>query len=539
MFISMRLAPATSASLALVGAGGARFLRRHGGLFVVLGLALAHRIAFFRWWKAFPGGDTYNFILIAQELLKGSYPVAEKRLPVYPALIALAHTVFDWEGAAIAVAMIASLVAIALLYFLGRTLGLSNVALVVGLAPFQAVAPFLFQSVRGYADTTFIALFLGALLAFLRTRTRRGAIGTGVLFALASLARFEGVFLLALFPLLALVYWKPRSLMKPALAAAVVCWLPFALLFTRVGRPLLPVEYFADAEATPFGVTTLADFSKNYAAIWTSVGVDRLWGEPPRILRDIATLEARAWPARLRSFFTDPKEFPSLLLLAGIVFLARRHLRRFLLILLPFLFLAVPIAWWGVRQRFLVMLYPVLFLVLAAGVQAAIQTVRQVSFRWPRASRAAPMVAGVLLLGLSLGPWTAHTAAEAREVQQKNLGTDYAYYQAIQAARALPGTIAFEHRSSIVLALFGEKDEGRAVFAETHLNTPSGQEQWQELQRWDVRYIVIRGTISEAFPVLVDPRFADQFLALGTFEYPQARKKEPSRATIYEVRDRF
>ncbi|MDP3685794.1 MAG: hypothetical protein Q8R32_03105 [bacterium] len=517
-----------------------RLLRDHWGLFAVLGLAAAHRIAFYRWWKAFPGGDTYNFILIAQELLKGSYPVAEKRLPVYPMLIAITHSVLDWEHAAIAVAGVSSLASIVLLYAIGRTLGFSTVVLAVGLAPFQAVAPFLFQSVRGYADTTFIALFLGALLVLLRTRTRRGAIGTGALFALASLTRFEGVFLLALFPLLALVYWKPRVLLKPALAATVICWLPFALLFARVGRPLLPVEYFADAEATPFGVTTFTDFAKNYAAIWTSVGVDRLWKEPQRILRDSATLEASAWPARIRSFFLDPKELPSLLLIAGMVFLLRRRLRLFLLILLAFLLLAVPIAWWGVRQRFLIILYPLLFLILAAGAQWILHVIRHATRRWPRLSRSAPMSAGVLLLALSLGPWTAHTAAEAREVQQKNLGTDYAYYQAIQAARALPGMIAFEHRSSIVLALFGEEgNHGRAVFAETHLNTPDSQEQWQELQRWDARYIVIRGTTSGAFPVLTDPALADRFSVFAAFEYPQARKKEPSRALIYEVHDRF
>lgn len=545
----MRLLPTSFPNRAF--SRGAGFLRDHWGLLVVLGLAVAHRVSFFRWWKAFPGGDTYNFILIAQELLKGSYPVAEKRLPVYPALIAITHAILDWERAAIAVAVIASLASIALLYAIGRTLGFSTLALAVGLAPFQAIAPFLFQSVRGYADTTFIALFLGALLTLLRTRTRRGAIGTGALFALASLTRFEGVFLLALFPVLALVYWKPRVLLKPALATVVICWLPFVLLFARVGRPLLPVEYFADAETTPFGVTTFTDFAKNYAAIWTSVGVDRLWKEPQRILRDSATLEASAWPARLRSFFTDPKELPSLLLIAGMVFLLRRCLRPFLLILPPFLLLAVPIAWWGVRQRFLVILYPFLFLVLAAGAEALLQTARRLTERWSPTddsaasgesgwalSRMIAAGASLFLLALSLGPWTAHTAAEAREVQQKNLGTDYAYYRAIQAARALPGMIAFAHRSSMILALFGEEgNKGRAVFAETHLNTPNGEEQWRELQRWDVRYIVIRGAASDAFPVLTDPAFAERFSVFAAFEYPQARKKEPSRATIYKVRD--
>lgn len=510
------------------------FFRAHWGLVTLLGLTLGHRIAFFRWWKAFPGGDTYNFILIAQELLKGSYPVAEKRLPFYPALIALTHAVADWEYAAILVALAASLVSVALLYALGRTLGLSPIALVIGLAPFQVIAPFLFQSVRGYADTTFIALMLGALLAFLRTRSRRGAIVTGVLFALTSLTRFEGAFLVALLPVLALLYWRPRRLLLPALAAIAVCWLPFALLFTSVGRPVLPVEYFADAEATPFGVTTGKEFLRNYGELWKSVGFDRAWKEPRRILRDIATLAGEAWPARLRSFVTDPKELPSLFLLAGIVFLLRKRLSVLAPIVLLFLILAVPIAWWGVRQRFLIVLYPLFFLCIAAGIEECARWLRYMTKRWPLAERLTPRMAALILLSLSLGPWTMHTAAEAREVYQKNRGTDYAYYQAIQAAQALPGTIAFEHRSSIVLALFGEKDEGRAVFAETHLNTPVSSEQWEELKKWDARYVVIRGTESEVFPVLSDPQFRDRISREVVFEFPQQRG-EPSRATIYSI----
>ncbi|TSC62549.1 MAG: hypothetical protein G01um1014106_619 [Parcubacteria group bacterium Gr01-1014_106] len=313
------------------------FFRAHWGLVALLVLTVVHRIAFLQWWKAFPGGDTYNFILIAQELLKGSYPVAEKRLPMYPMLIALAHTFVDWEHAAFVIALGASLVSVALVYALGRTMGISSFALVIGLAPFQAVAPFLFQSVRGYADTTFIALMLGALLAFLHTRSRRGAVLTGALFALTSLTRFEGAFLVVLFPFLAAFFWKPRRLLLPALLALVACWLPFLILFTSVGRPLLPVEYFADAEATPFGVTSAKEFFRNYGELWKSVGFDRVWKEPRRVLHDVATLAATTWPARLRSLVTDPKELPSLFLLAGIIFLLRKRVSVSLPLVLLFL----------------------------------------------------------------------------------------------------------------------------------------------------------------------------------------------------------
>lgn len=505
--------------------------RAHASLLLVLGVALGHRIAFLRWWKAFPGGDTYNFILIAQELLRGSYPVAEKRLPVYPILIALTRSVTDWETAAIAVAMAASLIAVLLLYAIGRTIGLSKTALVVGLLPFQTIAPFLFQSIRGYADTTFVALMLGAILAFLRMRTRRGAALAGALAGAASLTRPEGIVLVPTIILLALIS-RRRALAVPVAAAALLTWVPFLLVSVKAGRPLLPAEYLADAEETAFGVTTARAFAANYAAIWKSIGADRLWGEPLRLFRDASTLTLDALPRRINAFFTDPKEFPSLLLLAGLVFLSWKKPRFFLPIVFLFFAVALPIAWWGVRQRFLIVLYPLPFLILAAGADTLLTLVGSVA-RWTR-SRMLPDIAALALLLLSFLSWTPHNAAEAREVQEKILGKDYAYYQAIQEARTLPGNIAFEHRSSIALALFGEPDRGRAIFAETLLNTPDPPEQWDALQKWHVRYLVVHGTTSAAFPVLSDPAFADRFTVVRSFQHPQKRGG-PDHATIYEV----
>lgn len=496
-----------------------RHMWSHVGLLLVLGVAVAERIAFLRWWKAFPGGDTYNFIVIAQELLRGSYPIAEKRLPFYPLLIAIAHSVLDWEIAAVAVAVVASLVSIMLLYALGRTLRLSKTALVVALLPFQAIAPFLFQSIRGYADTTFVALTLGALVVFLRLRTRRGAWGLGALLAAACLTRPEGIALAA--AVLALLALGPprRKHVLPALAVVFSILGGFAAFSLHVGRPLAPREYLLDAEVSEFGVSTVRAFAANYGALWQAVGVDRLWGEPLRLLRDATATNMSDYPQRLWSFLTDPKEAPSLLLLAGLIFLLHKRRLAFLAILLPFLALAVPIAWWGVRQRFLITLYPLPFLVLAAGAHALMES----HPGWVR-RRGLQGLLGILLLALSLGFWSRHTASEAREVQTKNWGRDFAYYQAITAARTLPGVIAFEHRSSIALALFGEIDNrGRAVFADVHLNTTQSAEQWEGLRTRGVQYIVTHGTPRAAFPILSDPAFRDHFRVVQTFTRPETR----------------
>lgn len=505
----------------------------HWVLLPVMAVAFNERLQFFRWWKAFPGGDTYNFILIAQELLRGSYPIAEKRLPVYPLLLALLHPVLDWETAAITVAFAASLASIALLYALGRTAGLSKVSLVVALLPFQAIAPFLFQSVRGYADTTFVAFLLASLLAFLRATTWKAALLTGVLFGLTSLTRFEGMFAAA--AVLALwLFRKRRIFVLPTTLGLLLCVVPFVLLSLKVGRPLLPAEYLADAAETAFGVKTVREFTHNYAAIWQSVGVDRLWQEPRRLLRDLTAFSFREAPRRVWSFLQDPKEAPSLLLLAGIAYLCARRARVFIALLLPFLVLALPIAWWGVRQRFLILLYPLFYFVLAAGAHALLLGVRALSYKkWWR--RLAPTVATVGLVGLALFPWRSHTAAEAREVREKNLGKDYAYYQAIQAARRLPGVIAFAHRSSIALALFGEPDRGRAVFADSHLRAPNAEEQWRLLERWNVAYlVVVEGAESAAFAVLSSSPYRERLALVQVFEYPRSRGG-PSRASLYAV----
>ncbi len=527
-----------------LGAAALRLAWRHAGLLGVLAIALADRVALFRWWKAFPGGDTYNFILIAQELLRGSYPVAEKRLPVYPLLLLLARPFADWEAAAIAVAITASLASLVFLYAIGRTLGLSKVALLVALLLFEAAAPFLFQSIRGYADTTFVALTLATILALLRARTLLGALGTGALLGAASLARPEGIVLIPTIAALALVRLGWRRALA-ALAIAALCWTPFLAVSVKVGRPLLPKQYLTDAEATAFGAVSVREVLGNVWGLWRSAGVDRLWGEPLRILRDLTATAPRDIPPRVRSFLTDPKELPSLLLLAGTVSFALRGRGRAAAVLLPYVALSLPIAWWGVRQRFLVSLLPAVFCVIAAGTDAALRGARRVapvadSPAAPVASRASrPLIATrwiapALLLALAAGPWRANNVAEQREVIAKNNGKGYAYYQAIQAARRLPGRIAFDHRSSIALALFGEPGRGRAVFADTHLAAADAPAQWDALTRWNVHALVVPDEQRGAFPVLDDPGFADRFSVIATFERLGPRGRT-ARAAIYKL----
>jgi hypothetical protein len=187
-----------------------------------------------------------------------------------------------------------------------------------------------------------------------------------------------------------------------------------------------------------------------------------------------------------------------------------------------------------VRQRFLLPLYPFVFLGVAAGADVVGRWFKKLATRWPRFSFL-PIVGAVAALVLAVGPWRMHTASEAREVQLKNWGKDYAYYQAIQFAETLPGRIAFEHRSSIALALFGEPDRGRAVFADMHLDAREPERQWEQLQQWEAQYIVLQDVSSEHFPVVSDETFSQRFSLLQEFVFAEKPGKRDV-AHIFQVR---
>src|SRR5262245_29411539 len=90
-------------------------IRNHHAITVLVAAALFIRLALLTWWRAFPFGDVFNYVGIAQALTHFSYPVLDKRLPFYPLLILIVHTLtpwWSWESAAIAIAIIMSLVAL-------------------------------------------------------------------------------------------------------------------------------------------------------------------------------------------------------------------------------------------------------------------------------------------------------------------------------------------------------------------------------------------------------------------------------------------
>lgn len=440
-------------------------LWEHGGLTAVLLTSLGIRLWLLRWWDTFPFGDVFNFVSIARALGEWDYPIHEKRLPFYPLLIFLVHTVLPavrWETIAIGIAVAMSLVALALLYAVGRTLHLQKTPLLVAVLLVASFQPFLAYSIRGYADTTFLALFLGSLLAVLRARTLRGRVLIGVLLGLLALTRYEGVVAgLVLFVLLAFRERAQLARLLPVSAALVLTLLPYVILALHVGRSLLPEAYLTEAASAEegYGAATFAEFAERYAGIWRRLGLFEVWRTPLGLLRS-AREDFLGLHRPLTDLLREPRSAAALLAIPGFLFLfSRRRLLDVATVLLPFFAVAAAIAWYATYVRYHAFLFPLMALAAGAGVHAASAILRRGTVG-PSGTglRRGLGIAAVLFAGLV---WFLGFTQETQESLRKSRFRGLGYYRAFQYAETLPGIVAFENRLGITEAYFGE----RAVYA--------------------------------------------------------------------------
>lgn len=436
------------------------FLQRHAGLACVLLIALAARLVYLRWFKAFPPGDVFNFINIAQGLPEGTYPPNERRLPFYPLLTLLAHSVLDWETATLFVAVAASLAALVALYALGRTLGLSKTALAVLLLVFQT-QPQVLTATRGYADTTLFALLPITLLALFRTRTWKGAVLTGALCGALALTRYEGLAAaLVLLPLWFLFPGRqqPRRFALIGALAFALSLVPYLLLSAANGRPAFGAGYIAEAEGrSGYGAGNAREFWESELAIWKRTGLLGAWEIPFAIAREIGS-DPFAAPRILTARLVEPGEPLALLALLGaLFFLQRRQWRGLLFPVAVTAAASVPPAWFNPLPRYDIVLFPLLVLLAASGVSAIQRLLERATQSGGRAGTAVRFLAGAVFVTAAAGLWMVAYAEDVRNRQTKHNGRDYAYYQAIHAARALPGTIGFDRDPDIVRLYFGDR----------------------------------------------------------------------------------
>lgn len=538
-------------------------IRRHAGIVLVLIVALAARLIYLHWFKVFPPGDVFNFINIARGLADGVYPISERRLPFYPLLILLAHSVLGWEAAALAVAVAASLAAIVLIYALGRTLGISKTALVALLLVLQ-VHPQLLTATRGYADTTLFALLPAAILALLRARSWKGGVVTGLLLGALTLTRYEGATAaLVLLPLWFVfpVQHRPRRpdttwgtglaskkdtpqaqhdgqagtprgsrrLAAVAALAFVLSLAPYLVLSAVNQRPPFGAGYVVEAEGREgYGSGNIQEFRESFQGIWKRNGLFGVWEIPGAITREIIE-DPFGTPRILSRRFIEVGETLALLAVLGFVALILRKQRGAVFLIAATAAATVPPAWFNPLPRYDIVVLPLLALLAARGVSAVQALVVRGTRPGGRAGTAVRWLAGATLMTLATSIWSVTYAEETRNRQQKHNGREYAYYQAIHAARRLPGKIAFDRDPDMVRLYFGDR---AVIFRGVSGATATPEDARAELHRQGVTYLVLPHPENQ-------PQFAS-FLVLPDVTLEQSLEwvrgnNDISRAAIYRI----
>lgn len=501
----------------------------HLGLIGVLAVALAARLIYLRWFKTFPPGDVFNFITIAQGIPQGIYSADERRLPFYPLLILMAHTVLEWEYAGLVVAVAASLAGLLALYTLGRTLGFSKTALVALLLVLQT-HPQLMTATRGYADTTLFALLPATLLALFRARTWKGVVLVGVLCGAMALTRYEGLAAAAV--LLPLWFLFPVGRPRRYAAIAVLVWIlsltPYLLISAANNRPPFGVGYVADIEGPEgYGSANFREFWDSGRTIWQRNGLFGAWKIPYAIAREIAE-DPFATPRILAARLTAPGEPLALFALLGALVLLRRRWPVLLFLLAATAAASAPPAWFNPLRRYDIVVLPLLFLLAASGVSAIQSLLERGTAFGGSAGRAIRWLAGFAFATVAAGFWTATYAEEVRNRQLKHNGREYAYYQAIHAARALQGKILFERAGITAEFYFGAR--GVYLLDQFIRAGVPPQEILPRLRVEGVRYAVVSESHAKAFPFLDGPSVRE----VSLFEWPRPGG-DISRATIYEI----
>lgn len=513
--------------------GWRSLVTEHPGLLFALGVALASRLVYLQWFKVFPPGDVFNFINIARGLLEGIYPDRERRLPFYPALILLGRLVADWEPAALGVALAASLVGLVAIYALGRTLGVSKLALTAFLLVFQTQYQLLTASGRAYADTTMFALIPLTLLALLRSRTWRGAVATGLLAGAAAQTRYEGLAMAAV--LLPLWFAFPRGLKRrlPLIAAGVslLSLVPYFLLAANNRHPPYGAGYVVEAEGrSGYGSGNAREFFESFLGIWQRQGLLGAWRIPLAIVEEIRA-DPFATPRILAARLREPGEPIAILALLGILpFLRRGRWHGLLFPAAATAAATVPPAWFNPYPRYDIVVIPLIILLAASGVSVLQRLLTRATAAGGRAGTSVRWFAGAGLAVVTLGFWLPAFAETVRNRQLKHNGRDYAYYQAIHAARQLPGEIGFDRGPDIVWLYFPH----RAVnLNEVPAQGETAAEAVARMRAAGVRYLVLPKPGEK--PAQAELIARPELLLVQSFEWLQGNR-DTSRAAIYEVR---
>ena len=208
-------------------------------------------------------GDSFRILRAAKALLHFSYPLDEKRLPVFSAL--LAPGLLFWEPVlwgriyailAAVVNLVLATILFKLIYPKAKQAHLLTVILLLALNPI-----FFYWSLRIMAETTFTIFVLLAFVVYLadREHLRYSCYVLGVIIALASLTRYEGFLLAGAFGLGYLAKKDWRRLIK-VFSAWLVVVAPWFVLTKLVLSGGTSDAYVSELQTFNFGFYRLGYF---------------------------------------------------------------------------------------------------------------------------------------------------------------------------------------------------------------------------------------------------------------------------------------
>jgi 4-amino-4-deoxy-L-arabinose transferase-like glycosyltransferase len=177
-------------------------------------------------------GDSNNFLLLADQISKGIFPIFTNRLPFYPLLLAVGIRFLDGYLWGRILSLLFSVGSIVVLYKLAIALFKKREIAVLACL-FTTLNPiFSNHSMRVYSEVLLLLLVLSSFYFFYRENSKLDFLVVGFITILAAMTRFEGFILFPVFFISYAVLRKWRKLIyysafTLSFFAAVLCFIYF------------------------------------------------------------------------------------------------------------------------------------------------------------------------------------------------------------------------------------------------------------------------------------------------------------------------
>lgn len=442
-------------------------------------------------------GDAFNFLSLAQAYSQGRLVKGEKRLPLYPLAI-----LAGWKGlgldplvAATAVSVLAGGGTTALLYLLGRRLGIHLLPLALFLLLLTLDPVTNSMGIRPLSDSLFLFLVvLGVYRVTVVGPTRRAALLTGGLFGLLMLTRFEGLVLAPILTVLLLLRLSWRRVLLAALPVLLlyIAWVPYSeYVHGSIGGGYF--TEWSDKEGAVGG--KLVDVPEKLQRIASGIGWTRPWTYASWVIR-----EQPGNP--FANILSSASWWIGVLAILGVFWLLVAAGRRALPFLAVFLVFSVMYSLWVVYGRFVAPGIPAFYVAAAGGASALFSLLRRL-WRPPILRLAFSGALTVFLLWIVRAESPELMKGTARRVF-RNEGSGYSLVLAIRELAGREGRVAFHHdlMAILYLGIIGDPlaPPGRAVMLGEAPEAERGKtiedktvEQAEQLRALNVRYLVERG----------------------------------------------